>query len=164
LVCFQLVIVVGATAIPALVFYRRSSPSGPLPSLFGVYDVVEFTRNGVAVPPLHTDPTRWSRVAFARLNSAMVRSSPDSVIQFSTKLDDSSKTVSLIGRDDSTLKWTFAFEKSRSVSAPRRDDRIVLRGRVGDDSVVATLQRVDESRFLLVSRGYHWIQEQPFNR
>jgi hypothetical protein len=105
-----------------------------------------------------------SRVAFARLNRAVVRSTPDSVIRLSTKLDDSSKTVSFTGRLDSSLKWTFAIEKSQSIFVPSRDDRIVLRGRIGADSVVAILQRVDESGFLLVSRGYHWIQEQPFNR
>jgi hypothetical protein len=164
LVCLQLGFVLVGNVTRGLTFYRQSSPSGPLPSLFGVYDVVEFTRNGVVVPPLATDPTRWSRVAFARLNRVVVRSTPDSVIRLTTKLDDSSKTVSFTSRFDSTLTWTFAMEKSQSVLVPSRDERIVLRGRIGADSVVAILQRVDESRFLLVSRGYHWIQEQPFNR
>src|SRR5262249_23120435 len=141
-------------------FYRQTSPTEPVPPLFGVYDVVEFRRNGVAVPPLSTDPTRWSRVAFARLDRIAVRSTPDSDIRFTSTLDDANKTVSFRGRLDTTLKWTFAIEKSQSVLVPSRDDRIVLRGRIGADSVVAALQRVDETRFLLVSRGYHWIQEQ----
>ena len=164
LVCVQLGYVLFGNVTRGLQFYHQSSPTGLLPSLFGVYDVVEFTRNGVAVPPLSTDPTRWSRVAFARGNRAVVRSTPDSVIRFTTKVNDSSKTISFMGRFDSTLKWTFAMEKSQSVLVPTRDERIVLRGRAGADSVVATLQRVDDSRFLLVSRGYHWIQEVPFNR
>jgi len=164
LVCVLLVIAVRGDVTRALTLYGQSSPTGHLPSLFGVYDVVEFTRNGDVVPPLNTDPTRWSRVAFARFNQVVVRSTPDSVIRFTTRLDDSSKTVSFTSRLDTTLKWTFAIEKSQSALVPSRDDWIVLRGRVGGDSVVATLQRVDETRFLLVGRGYHWIQEQPFNR
>jgi len=164
LVCLQLGIAVAGNVARSVTFYGQSSPTGPMPALFGVYDVVEFRRNGVAVPPLSTDPTRWSRVAFARLNRVAVRSTPDSVIRFTSKLDDANKTVSFTGRLDSTLRWTFAIEKSQSVLVPSRDDRIVVRGRIGADSVEATLQRVDETRFLLVGRGYHWIQEQPFNR
>jgi hypothetical protein len=164
LVCLQLGVAVAGNVARGMTFYRQTSPTGELPALFGVYDVVEFTRNGVAVPPLSTDPTRWSRVAFARLDRVAVRSTPDSVIRFTTKLDNATKTVSFRGRLDSTLKWTFAIEKSQSLFVPSRDERIVLRGRIGADSIVATLQRVDETRFLLVSRGYHWVQEQPFNR
>jgi hypothetical protein len=40
----------------------------------------------------------------------------------------------------------------------------VLAGRLGSDSLVLRLRRIDENRFLLMNRGFHWIQEQPFNR
>jgi hypothetical protein len=42
-------------------------------------------------------------------------------------------------------------------------DHVVLRGRLGADSIVARLRRVDETKFLLVQRGFHWTQEKPFN-
>lgn len=164
LVCLQLGYALYGNVERGLTFYRQSSPTGPVPALFGVYDVEQFTRNGVAVPPLVTDAARWSRVAFARGNRAVVRSTPDSVIRLTTKLDDATKTVAFTSRFDQTLKWTFAIDKSQSASAPGRDDRIVLTGRIGADSIVATLKRIDDRRFLLVNRGYNWVQEQPFNR
>jgi hypothetical protein len=40
----------------------------------------------------------------------------------------------------------------------------VLSGKFGADSLVMRLRRLDENKFLLMNRGYHWIQEQPFNR
>jgi len=163
LVCLQLGYVLYGNVSRGVAIYRQSSPAGPVPALFGVYDVVEFTRNGVAVPPLSTDATRWSRVAFARGNRAVIRSTPDSVIRLVTSVQTVSKTISFTGWDQ-PLKWTFDFEKSGSAPSTSGDDRIVLTGLIGSDSIVATLRRVDDSRFLLFRRGYHWVQEQPFLR
>jgi hypothetical protein len=36
--------------------------------------------------------------------------------------------------------------------------------RTGDEQLVARMSKVDPSRFLLVSRGFHWVSEVPFNR
>jgi hypothetical protein len=41
---------------------------------------------------------------------------------------------------------------------------LVLRGRLGADSVEMTLRRRAESSYLLVNRGFHWINETPFFR
>ena len=163
LVCLQFGFVLYGNVSRGLAIYRQSSPTGPVPALFGVYDVVEFTRNGVAVPPLSIDATRWSRVAFTRGNRAVIRSTPDSVIRLVTSVQPVSKTVLFTGWDQ-PLKWSFDFEKSGSTTAPSGDERMVLTGLIGRDSIVATLQRVDESRFLLLRRGFHWVQEQPFIR
>lgn len=43
-------------------------------------------------------------------------------------------------------------------------NRLRLSGTFGGQHVVATLHRVDASKFLLLSRGFHWINEYPFNR
>lgn len=45
------------------------------------------------------------------------------------------------------------------------DDRhIRLSGDAGDQRISATLRRIDRDDFLLVNRGFHWINEFPFNR
>jgi hypothetical protein len=41
---------------------------------------------------------------------------------------------------------------------------LFFKGDFEGHSTVATLVRFDESKFLLRSRGFHWIQEYPFNR
>ncbi len=37
-------------------------------------------------------------------------------------------------------------------------------GRMDDHQVHLELQLTDRNNFLLVRRGFHWIQEFPFNR
>jgi hypothetical protein len=109
------------------------------------------------VPLVVTDPTLWHRVIFSRFDRFSVRTMSDSMSRYTLKMTPASKSFVATARFDTTQKLTFAFEKP----AP---DQLVLRGRVGADSIVARLKRIDESKFLLTSRGFNWVQEQPFNR
>jgi hypothetical protein len=43
-------------------------------------------------------------------------------------------------------------------------NRLILDGDMDGHKVHMQLQRVDREKFLLVTRGFHWIQEYPFNR
>ena len=43
-------------------------------------------------------------------------------------------------------------------------DRLVLDGAIDDHHATLPLQRVDEKKFLLATRGFPWIQDCPFNR
>jgi hypothetical protein len=43
-------------------------------------------------------------------------------------------------------------------------NQLRLWGQIGRRRIVADLHRVDESKFLLLHRGFHWISEHPFNR
>jgi len=47
----------------------------------------------------------------------------------------------------------------------RRDgDYLLLNGKMGNDTVFIKLKRFDEKNFRLMSRGFHWINEYPYNR
>jgi hypothetical protein len=39
-----------------------------------------------------------------------------------------------------------------------------MTGMLSRDLLVVTLRKIDPSRYLLVNRGFHWINEVPFNR
>jgi len=43
-------------------------------------------------------------------------------------------------------------------------EHVVMTGTLGGSAVVVHLRRIDPSTFLLVNRGFHWINELPFNR
>ncbi len=44
------------------------------------------------------------------------------------------------------------------------DQHIVLRGKLDNNPVVVQFHRYKTTQFLLTSRGFHWINEDPFNR
>jgi hypothetical protein len=41
---------------------------------------------------------------------------------------------------------------------------LILDGNMDSHKMHMQLELVDLNKFLLVSRGFHWIQEYPFNR
>jgi hypothetical protein len=81
----------------------------------------------------------------------------DSLERFRVKIDSAKREITLTGRFDPKLVRTMSYEKPDT-------QHLVLSGIIGADSLVVHLRRVDESRFLLMRRGFNWIQEQPFNR
>jgi hypothetical protein len=55
--------------------------------------------------------------------------------------------------------WTASFTFRQPAG-----DRLILDGRMDNHQVHMELQLTDRNSFLLVSRGFHWIQEAPFGR
>jgi hypothetical protein len=43
-------------------------------------------------------------------------------------------------------------------------DRLILQGQIDGHQIQAQLTQFDLSKYLLISRGFHWVQEHPFNR
>ena len=133
--------------------YGEKRPRSPV---YGAYEVDEFVRNGQALPPLATDAGRWKNVICDSAQWLWVRSMNDQTKGYAAQYDAAKRTVTLSTHGD---KRKFVFTYSR----PDKD-HLVLVGRLVNDALAVKLHRVDESRFLLVSRGFHWINEVPFNR
>ena len=137
--------------------FASTGPFAPKPPLYGIYDVRELTRNGKPVPLFITDSSVWKRVVFSEYDRVSVRTMTDSLTRYGVKVDTIRRTLILKPRFDSSAIVTLAYARPAS-------DQLLLSGRVGGDSVVARFKRLDQRRFLLMSRGFNWIQEQPFNR
>jgi len=133
--------------------FGRLAPRGPL---YGIFEVEEVVKNGVVQPPLLTDATRWRRFATSP-NRAVVRLATDSSVQYGLRTDTVKRVATLANGPDS-VKWlrlSYVFADSM---------HLALSGRVGADSVEMKLRRRPQSSYLLVSRGFHWVNEFPFFR
>ncbi|HEV2444317.1 MAG TPA: hypothetical protein VGS58_00285 [Candidatus Sulfopaludibacter sp.] len=125
------------------------------PPLYGLYEVESFRRNGQDVPPLLTDATRWKRVILQTPAFAALRLMDDSPRSFGAEYDAANKRLTLTTPD----KQKNVFQYSQPDA-----DHVVLEGRLGGANLVVGLRKVDVQKFLLVNRGFHWINERPFNR
>lgn len=56
-------------------------------------------------------------------------------------------------------KWSATF--SYELQEP---EKLELKGRMDEKSIVASLKRAPDKTYELMSRGFHWIQELPYNR
>ena len=113
-------------------------------------------RNKVEVPPLQTDTTRWNRLIVAAKGYAAIRLMNDSSLNYHFEIDTLAKTAILYPFSDTLHKSRLNFIKDSLY--------LTLTGKIGGDSVFIKLKRFDENRFRLVNRGFHWVNEYPFNR
>jgi uncharacterized membrane protein YphA (DoxX/SURF4 family) len=141
-----------------LEFINRYGDSASRPPHYGLYTVESFTRDGQVLPPLVGDTTRWRYVGINRFGRVSVRMMDDTVKRFSLQDDTVKGTVTLSEGRGPTEK------KSVLTSSQPDAEHWVLQGPFQDGTVEIRLKKVDESQFLLVSRGFNWIQEYPFNR
>ena len=136
---------------------RESALARAASPIYGIYDVEAFRRNDVDVTPVLPEQARWRRVIFDAGNRVSIRRISEVVNRYSAKFDSSAKSVTLSSRPAGSPPLTLIFEQPDA-------DHLILRGRLGSDDVVVRLRRVDEMQYLLLSRGFNWIQETPFNR
>ena len=132
-------------------------PKAPKPPLYGLYEVKTFVINKDTLPPLTTDTTRWNKMAISYPGNAMLKFMSDSTNYFAFKVDTLKKNIVMNKYSDTDHKWQFTYIQ------PKKDS-LVIRGTYKNDSVKITFHRFDASKFLLVRRGFHWINEYPYNR
>ena len=180
-----LVLTLGFRAVGLLNGRGQAYNRTPVP-LYGIYEVESFTFNGALRPPLSTDAIRWRTVVIERSGLASIRLMNDVVVDYLTSVDTTDSTVTFVANPDTTVTTAGAtrlaynprlieerFEQALEVdpdaglkfefSRPAAD-RLALSGRWESDSIGVELRRVDESKFLLLNRGFHWIQPYPFFR
>jgi hypothetical protein len=146
-------VTVGCVVVSVQVWHEVGGGS-PKPEWYGIWEVTDFTVDGTPRPPLTSDETRWQRlifdtpgaVTYQRMNGELV----DAVAAAAT---DSLTLTS--GTDEQAPMATFSVDQP----AP---DRLRLAGRLDGRPVTMSLRRQSLDDFLLLNRGFHWVQEQPF--
>lgn len=148
-----------STATEAWQGMMQYGDGAPIHPFDGVYEVEEFLRNGVAVPPLLSEARRWRYLALSYGAKRMyVRSVDDSYQSYLVKDDKEKKSWTVTSRDDPAKQAVWRYSRSN-------DGELTVAGTIEGDEVSVRLRRIDANkRFLLLSRGFHWINEAPFNR
>lgn len=126
-------------------------------ALYGIWNVDEMSIDGAVRLPLLTDYGRWRRVVFEFPQWTVFERMDDSFAGFGTNLDAKRGTLALTKNDDP--KWKGQLTVHREGLG-----RMTLDGKMGRQTIRMQLSLMDRSKFLLVSRGFHWMQDYPFNR
>jgi hypothetical protein len=125
--------------------------------LYGLYEVEEFTRNGAGEEALLANKSRWRSLTVNEWGGVWVRG-----------MDDS-KSFLRAETDEKTKATTFTRAKGKGekdvLQLTRPDEEhLLLEGKLGDDALLVKLKKLPLPAFQLTTRGYHWIQEFPYNR
>jgi hypothetical protein len=103
------------------------------------------------------DAGRWRRAIFDFPTRVTFQRIDDSFSGHGVTIDVKNKTLVL--GDDKDKNWKANFTFDRPVP-----DQVTLDGTMDGHAVHLQLRLVDRNKFVLVSRGFHWIQEYPYNR
>jgi uncharacterized membrane protein YphA (DoxX/SURF4 family) len=129
----------------------------PKSALYGIWDVEQELVDGQVRPPLMGDSIRWRRVIFDFPQYVSFQKIDESYDSHGATVNAQDKTLALTKSDDKNWKATFKYDRP----AP---DQLILDGPMDGHQFHIQLKLYDRNKFLLVSRGFHWIQEYPFNR
>lgn len=154
-------LVIGWVVIVGIVDIAEASQeygdAAPKPPLYGVYFVKSFVVNNDTIPPLVTDSTYWKHMVIQWGEYAQIKYLNDSTRGYTMNIDTVKHTLYLKQRLDTT-------HKSRLAYSLVNDKTMLLRGTIRNDSVSILLTRKTDKDFLLMKRGFRWINEYPFNR
>lgn len=152
----------GFTALISFFYYARKDyydfgGGASRPQLYGIWNVASFTVDGQDHPALLTDTVRWRRAMFGAPQFMSLQGMDDALHTYGSKLDLKTHTLSLTKPGDEKWKADFSVERPEP-------GKLSLDGQMDGHKIQAKLELFDHKKLLLISRGFHWVQEYPFNK
>ncbi|MEO6837599.1 MAG: hypothetical protein ABI185_04380, partial [Ginsengibacter sp.] len=125
--------------------------------LFGIYNVTKFVRNKDTLLPLATDTLQWKQLDILYSKYATIKMMNDSLKRYNFIINSTINTVSLSEYSDPGYQSILYYYKPDAT-------HLILDGKLKDDSVYIEMKKIDFNKMRLINRGFHWINEYPYNR
>jgi hypothetical protein len=137
--------------------YLKLSEAFAQTPLYGIWRVDDLLIDGRARDAQTADTLQWQNVVFDFSGVMAVQSPNESRRPYSLALDAVHRTMALTWPPDP--KW-----KSVLTYARPAPDHLTMAGTFDGHPIQASLHLVDASKIPLVSRGFRWVSEGPYNR
>ncbi|WP_025142251.1 hypothetical protein [Pedobacter jeongneungensis] len=131
--------------------------AAPKPFLYGIYNVESMRLKGTTLPPLTTDSTRWKQMIISYEGYARVKKMNDSIANFTTVFNKKKKELVLKSTAKDSLKYVLNYNVIGK-------DKFIISGLRDKDSISVSFKKKDLKDFRLINRGFHWVNEYPYNR
>lgn len=129
----------------------------PKPKLYGNYRVETFYKNTNVIPPLTTDKIRWNKILLSNFDRGAVQMMDDTLQDYTYYVNPDTNEIRFNDRFSNELKYTFKYIQIDQ-------DHIEMKSEDPDSSTYMKLVRLEPGDYLLMKRGFHWINEYPLNR
>jgi uncharacterized membrane protein YphA (DoxX/SURF4 family) len=129
----------------------------PKSALYGIWNVDEMSVDGQLRPSLLIDQARWRRVVFDFPTLASFQRPDDAFTGYRSAINEKDHTITLTNPADKNWKAALTYTRP----AP---DQLVLAGSMDGHQLEMKLKLMDRDKLPLVNRGFHWINEYPFQR
>ena len=136
--------------------YNTYGKGAAKPELYGIYNVTEFIKNYDTVPPSLTETERWRTFVVNSSRAYGYKTMEDKITYLSPEIDTTAHRLLLTSWQDSTETYRFKYHYKDSI--------LTLKGSSQKDSLFIQLRQIDHTKFLILNRGFNWINEVPYNR
>jgi hypothetical protein len=127
------------------------------PHFYGIYDIHSYVLNKDTIAPLTTNTMRWRKLIVGSSGYATVKKMNDSTQNYTFREDLNAHTIVMFTDADTSAKYTFKYSEFGK-------DSLVLKGGLGFDTLNISLKKFDMKNFKLINRGFHWVNEFPYNK
>ena len=127
------------------------------PPLYGLYNVETFIKNRDTLMPLTTDTNRWAKFIISYEGGAQIAMMNDSMTYYSFKPNVKKHTIVAGTYADTVHKFNLIYTTPKP-------GIMELKGTWKKDSIFVRMRKMDANNFPLLKRGFHWVNEFPFNR
>ena len=148
---------IGNNIYGAMKDWRQFGPSAPKPPLYGIWNIEDLTLDGKPQPLVVTEAQQWRRIIFDFPDAAQVQRMDESQTGYDAKVDPRTNGLTLTDEKDKNWKASFTFKRPTP-------DLLTLDGTMKGQKATLQLRLLDHTKFQLATRGFHWIQDYPFNR
>ena len=124
------------------------------PPLYGLYRVETFIKDGVEHPPLITDEKRWGHMWFEYEGYLGVAGMEGQRYGLPCIVDEAAQSIT-VPLEEGDYVWSY------QKPSP---DVLIIEGVYMKSRYTLHLKRRNMDDFLHMSRGFHWINEYPYNR
>jgi hypothetical protein len=135
--------------------WATRGPNAPKPPLYGIWTIDTMVIDGVERLPLVTDYERWRRVIVRDATTIAFWRMDDTFMSLGATVNMGAKTITLARGTDAA--GSFRFEQPSP-------GLLILDGTIDKHTLLMKTKLVDHTKFQLLSRGFRWVQEVPFNR
>lgn len=126
------------------------------PALYGIWETTLFVKNNDTLPPMLTDTLRWKYLIVDRKGAITVKHMDDKNSWYAQEIDTTQQQMIIHKRSDTINKNTFTYT--------RRDSILHMEGIFYKDTLSIDFKAKDLRKIELTNRGFHWINEYPYNR
>jgi hypothetical protein len=128
---------------------------GPPAPVVGRWDLVSMEVD--KKEPGKDDPMTWNWLDFSSRKYMRLAGPKPPHVMYSTTWDKTEKKLTLSRFTKPDWSATFTYELPEP-------EKLELQGQMDGKAISASLKRAPEKTYELMNRGFHWIQELPFNR
>ncbi len=147
-----IVLALGFQFINVTSIQKQWGDTAPKPLLYGIYNVDLHVVNHDTIPPLRNSTKCLNKVIVNQAGYASLEYMDNAKLHYLFSADTLKRTMDFLYMDSSKI-YQFKYEHEGNLYK--------LKGKAYGDSVFVTMRKND---FLLLNRGFHWINESPYNR